>query len=54
MPYIVEVALATEDLADELNKMRVWLDHMKFRQSVSGRFRVVIPGESILKVNNRR
>jgi hypothetical protein len=31
MPYIVEVALATEDLADELNKMRVWLDHMKFQ-----------------------
>jgi hypothetical protein len=28
MIYVVEVAL--EDLADELNQMRMWLDHMKF------------------------
>jgi len=29
MIYVVEVAL--EDLANELNQMRTWLDHMKFR-----------------------
>jgi hypothetical protein len=30
MFYIVEVALDAVDLANELNQMRTWLDHMKF------------------------
>jgi hypothetical protein len=47
MPYIVEVALATEDLADELNKMRVWLDHMKF-QAIGFR---QIPGGNTCRID---
>jgi hypothetical protein len=29
MPYIVEIAIDWENLADELSRMRTWLDHMK-------------------------
>lgn len=30
MLYIVEVTLNAETLGHELNRMRIWLDHMKF------------------------
>jgi hypothetical protein len=33
MLYVVEVNLAADDLARELNQMRTWLDHMKYQAS---------------------
>ena len=51
MIYVVEVLLVAEDLANELNQMRTWLDHMKvqaigFRQiSSSSIWRIDFEGE---------
>jgi hypothetical protein len=46
MPYIVEVAIETGNLAHELSQMRTWLDHMKF-QAIGFR---QIPGTNICRV----
>ena len=45
--YIVEVSIATGDLAHELSQMRTWLDHMKF-QAIGFR---QIPGANIFRVD---
>jgi hypothetical protein len=49
MEHIVETVLAERGLVDNMNQMRIWLDHMKFQ---AGEFRCTPKeGKTVYRIN---